>query len=148
LRGAAGNRLSKIAQTGRLIERTLAVKPSQRLAATRSTSGEEGVMDEGPRYRAHANGCLMAAIKAKQSYYRDLNLRIAGAWMALARHEDAIAELMASWDEGETQLAGGSLSGTDASPRGVEFAASFPIWSEGIVSLPDQNSAHAVAAMV
>jgi hypothetical protein len=68
--------------------------------------------------------------------------------MALARQEDAIAELTASWDEGGTQLTGTCLSGTDTSPRGVEPAAKSPIWTEGIVPLPDQNSAHAAAVMV
>ena len=60
----------------------------------------EGAMHDSRRYRAIAAEYLLAAQEACQPYYCKLNLSMAMAasWLSLARHDEAIDNLLASWD--------------------------------------------------
>jgi hypothetical protein len=53
-------------------------------------------MNNSQRYRLNAADCLLAAKKC-QSDYRGLLVSTAALWHALARQDDAIEELLASW---------------------------------------------------
>ena len=70
--------------------------------AGRSTSASfrimEGAMHDSQRYRDSAAECLLAAEKACQPYYRRLHLATAASWLSLARQDEAIDNLFASWD--------------------------------------------------
>jgi hypothetical protein len=58
----------------------------------------EGAMHDSQRYRDSAAECLLAAEKACQPYYRRLHLATAASWLSLARQDEAIDNLFASWD--------------------------------------------------
>jgi hypothetical protein len=58
----------------------------------------EGAMHASRRYRDNAAECLLAAQEACQPYYRKLHLSMATSWLSLARHDEAIDNLLASWD--------------------------------------------------
>ena len=49
--------------------------------------------------RDKAVDCLLAARNC-QPHYRKLYLSQAGIWLALARHDEAMNDLLASWDKG------------------------------------------------
>jgi hypothetical protein len=53
-------------------------------------------MNQTRRYRWKAVECLLAA-KNCDLHYRNLTLAIAASWHALARQDEAIDELLASW---------------------------------------------------
>jgi hypothetical protein len=55
-------------------------------------------MTDAQRYRVNAAQCLSAAERCGPAY-RDLTLSIAETWLALARHHDAIDELLAAWSD-------------------------------------------------
>jgi hypothetical protein len=55
----------------------------------------EGAMHDSRRYRAKY---LLAAQEACQPYYCKLNLSMAASWLSLARQDEAIDNLLASWD--------------------------------------------------
>jgi len=69
---------------------TIKAAPSRKLGARR------GAMDDAGRYRLNAAECLSAATKC-HSDYRSLLLSISTAWRALARQDEAIGDLLASW---------------------------------------------------
>jgi hypothetical protein len=58
----------------------------------------EDAMHDSRRYRDSAAGCLLAAQEACQPYYRKLHLSMAASWLSLARQDEAIDNLFASWD--------------------------------------------------
>jgi hypothetical protein len=58
----------------------------------------EGAMHDSQRYRDSAAECLLAAEEACQPYYRKLHLSMAASWLSLARQDEAIDNLFASWD--------------------------------------------------
>jgi hypothetical protein len=58
----------------------------------------EGAMHDSQRYRDSAAECLLAAEEACQPYYRRLHLSMAASWLSLARQDEAIDNLFASWD--------------------------------------------------
>ena len=58
----------------------------------------EGAMHDSQRYRDSAAECLLAAEEACQPYYRKLHLSMAASWLSLARRDEAIDNLLASWD--------------------------------------------------
>jgi hypothetical protein len=58
----------------------------------------EGAMHDSRRYRDSAAECLLAAQEACQPYYRKLHLSMAASWLSLARQDEAIDNLLASWD--------------------------------------------------
>jgi hypothetical protein len=53
-------------------------------------------MNDAQRYRMNAAECLSAAERCGPAY-RDLTVSIAETWLALARHQDAIDEVLATW---------------------------------------------------
>ena len=55
-------------------------------------------MHDSRRYRDSAAECLLSAQAACQPYYRKLLLSIAFSWLSLARHDEVIDNLFASWD--------------------------------------------------
>jgi hypothetical protein len=55
-------------------------------------------MNDAQRYRMNAAGCLSAADRCEQPYRR-LTLTIAETWLSLARHEEAMDELLGNWSE-------------------------------------------------
>ena len=55
-------------------------------------------MHDSRRYRDIAAECLLAAQEACQPYYRNLQLSMAASWLSLARQDEAIDNLLASWD--------------------------------------------------
>ena len=61
----------------------------------------EGAMHDLHRYRDSAAECLLAADEACQPYYRKLHLSMTTSWLSLARHDEAIDNLLASWDMDE-----------------------------------------------
>jgi hypothetical protein len=58
----------------------------------------EDAMHDSRRYRDSAAECLLAAQEACEPYYRKLQLSIVASWLSLARHDEAIDNLLASWD--------------------------------------------------
>jgi hypothetical protein len=58
-------------------------------------------MSDSRRYHQNAAECLLAAYEARQPYYRKLNLSIATLWLAFADQDEAIDNLLASWDIAE-----------------------------------------------
>jgi hypothetical protein len=61
------------------------------------------------RYRMNAAECLSAAERSGPDY-RGLKLAIAGAWLSLARQQEAMDELLAIWSKARpTTLAAPSL---------------------------------------
>src|SRR5260370_24931977 len=63
-----------------------------------SSGIREGAMHDSRRYRDSAAKCLLAAEEACQPYYRKLHLSMAASWLSLARQDEAIDNLVASWD--------------------------------------------------
>jgi hypothetical protein len=57
----------------------------------------EGTMHDSQRYRDSAAECVLAAEEACQPYYRKLHLSMAASWLSLARQDEAIDNLFASW---------------------------------------------------
>jgi hypothetical protein len=53
-------------------------------------------MNDAQRYRENAAECLSAAERCEPAY-RDLTVSIAETWLALARHQEAMDELLATW---------------------------------------------------
>jgi hypothetical protein len=53
----------------------------------------ELLMNDAQRYRANAAECLSAAERCGPSY-RGLTLEIAASWLALARHQETMDELV------------------------------------------------------
>jgi hypothetical protein len=58
----------------------------------------ESAMQDSRRYRNSAAECLLAAQEACQPYYRKLHLSMAASWLSLARRDEAIDNLLASWN--------------------------------------------------
>jgi hypothetical protein len=67
----------------------------------------EGAMHDSRRYRDSAAECLLAAQEACQPYYRKLHFSMAASWLSLARQDEAIDNLFASWDTNEAIKADG-----------------------------------------
>jgi hypothetical protein len=55
-------------------------------------------MHDSQRYRDMAANCLLAAQGACQPHYRTLQLSMAVSWLSLARQDEAMDDLLASWD--------------------------------------------------
>jgi hypothetical protein len=55
-----------------------------------------GVMHDSKRYRDNAADCLLVAQDASQPYYR-LHVSMAISWLSLARQDEAVDTLLASW---------------------------------------------------
>jgi hypothetical protein len=68
-------------------------------------------MNDARRYRMNAAECLSAAQRCGPAY-RDLTVSIAETWLSLARHQDAMDELLATW--------------SDASPSGYRYQFDLP----------------------
>jgi hypothetical protein len=58
----------------------------------------EDAMHDSRRYRDSAAECLLAAQEACHPYYRKLHLSMAASWLSLAQQDEAIDNLLASWD--------------------------------------------------
>jgi hypothetical protein len=58
-------------------------------------------MDDVQRYRMNAAECLSAAERCGPAY-RDLTLAIAASWLSLARHQEAMDELLAIWSKAQS----------------------------------------------
>jgi hypothetical protein len=54
-------------------------------------------MHVSQRYRDKAVDCLLAARDCSR-YYREIHLSLAAIWLALARHDEAMNDLLANWD--------------------------------------------------
>jgi hypothetical protein len=57
-------------------------------------------MNDAQRYLVNAAECLSAAKRCGPAY-RDLTVSIAETWLALARHQEAVDELLAIWSNTE-----------------------------------------------
>ena len=55
-------------------------------------------MHDSRRYRDSVAGCLLAAQDTCQPNHRNLHLFTAAAWLSLARQDEAMKEVLASWD--------------------------------------------------
>jgi hypothetical protein len=53
-------------------------------------------MHDSQRYRDNAADCLLVAQDASQPYYR-LHVSMAISWLSLARQDEAVDNLLASW---------------------------------------------------
>jgi hypothetical protein len=58
-------------------------------------------MHDSRRYRYNAAECLLAAQEACEPYYRKLLFSIATSWLALARQEETMDDLLASYGTAE-----------------------------------------------
>ena len=58
-------------------------------------------MCDSRRYRSNAAECLLASYEARQPCYGKLNFSMAALWLALAGQDEAIDNLLASWDMAE-----------------------------------------------
>jgi hypothetical protein len=58
-------------------------------------------MHDSQRYRDRAAECVLAAQEACQPYYRKIQLSMAVSWLSLARQDEAMDDLLASWDTAE-----------------------------------------------
>jgi hypothetical protein len=56
-------------------------------------------MNDAQGYRTNAAECLAAAERRK-SAYRGLAFTMAAYWLSLARHQEAVDELLGNWSEG------------------------------------------------
>jgi hypothetical protein len=56
-------------------------------------------MNDAQRYRMNVADCLSAAERCGPTY-RDLTASIAETWLALARRQDAMDELLTIWSKG------------------------------------------------
>ena len=61
----------------------------------------EGAMHDSRRYRDNAGECLLAAQEACELHCRKLHLSMADSWLSLARRDEAMDSLLASWDTAE-----------------------------------------------
>jgi hypothetical protein len=75
-------------------------------------------MSDAQRYHMNAAECLSAAERCEQPYRR-LTLVIAETWLSLARHEDAMNELLGTWSEG------GSVTSHGIKPAAVQVNLPF-----------------------
>jgi hypothetical protein len=59
-------------------------------------------MHDSQRYRSNAADCLLAAQDARRPYDdRKVRLSMASSWLSLARQDEAMDDLFASWDKAE-----------------------------------------------
>jgi hypothetical protein len=58
-------------------------------------------MNDAQRYRMNAAECILAGERCGPAY-RDLTISIAETWLALARHQDAMDELLATWSDAQS----------------------------------------------
>ena len=58
-------------------------------------------MHDLQRYRSNASECLLASYEARQPCYGKLNFSMAALWLALTGRDEAIDNLLASWDTAE-----------------------------------------------
>ena len=59
-------------------------------------------MDDSKRYRANASECLLASYDEASQPYGKLNFSMALFWLVLAREDEAINNLLASWGIAES----------------------------------------------
>jgi hypothetical protein len=62
-------------------------------------------MHDARRYRVNAAECVLAAQEARLPYYRKLSM--AASWLSLARQDEAMDNLLASWEEAEPEKVDG-----------------------------------------
>ena len=73
-------------------------------------------MRDSQRSRSNASECLLASYEARQPCYGKLNFSMAALWLTLAGQDEAIDNLVASWNSAEpvkTQVC--SVVASDAS---------------------------------
>ncbi len=58
-------------------------------------------MRDSQRSRSNASECLLASYEAPQSCYGKLNFSMAALWLTLAGQDEAIDNLVASWNIAE-----------------------------------------------
>jgi hypothetical protein len=74
-------------------------------------------MRDSQRYRDNAAECLLAAYEAAPTLLRQLNFSMAALWLAFARQDDAMDNLLATWDMAEpVKIDGLALSPPMAPP--------------------------------
>jgi hypothetical protein len=71
-------------------------------------------MNDAQRYRMNAAECLSAVERCGRAY-RGHTLAIAGAWLSLARQQEAVDELLGNRSEG------GSVTFHGIEPAGVQI---------------------------
>jgi hypothetical protein len=76
-------------------------------------------MNDAQRYRVNAAECLSAAERCGPAY-RDLTVSIAETWLALARHQEAMDELLANWSEPQSATAPTPIRVPFQYPRDLE----------------------------
>jgi hypothetical protein len=59
-------------------------------------------MHDAERYRHNAAECQLAAHAARQPHHSKLNFSIGALWLALARQDEVINDLLASWGSAES----------------------------------------------
>jgi hypothetical protein len=69
-----------------------------KVSPRRNTSGRmEATVHDSERYRSNAADCLSEAHE-RQPSHRNLNLFAAAAWLSLARQDEAMESVIASWN--------------------------------------------------
>jgi hypothetical protein len=71
-------------------------------------------MHKSKSYRDNAAQCLLAAQESREPHYRRLQLSMALSWLSLAREDQAVDDLLASWDAAKPVKGAGSQSGAVA----------------------------------
>jgi hypothetical protein len=79
-------------------------------------------MNDAQRYRMNAAECLSAAERCGPAY-RDLTLAIAESWLALARHQEAMDELLATWSTAQSAAPIQLPFQSSREPRGRQIVA-------------------------
>jgi hypothetical protein len=77
-------------------------------------------MSDARRYRMNAAECLLAA-KTCEPPYRGFILAVATSWHALARHDEAMDELVATWTKADAAAFAAAI------PRRVLYGSLKPL---------------------
>ena len=83
-------------------------------------------MHDSQRYRSNASECLLASYEASQPCYGRLNFSMAALWLALAGQDEAIDNLLASWNIAEPVKTGGFVLLSPPMPPRFYNISNFP----------------------
>jgi hypothetical protein len=89
-------------------------RPLRAYAPTGAGGNGELPVNDTLRYRANAAECLSAAERC-ETPYRCLTLAIAFSWLSLARHQEAMDELLIIWSNAQF------VKGSGANPTAIQY---------------------------
>jgi hypothetical protein len=83
-------------------------------------------MHDSQRNRSNASECLLASNEERQPCYGKLNFSMAALWLALAGQDEAIDNLLASWDIAEPVKTNGFVLLSPPMPPALLQQLQFP----------------------